>query len=1418
MTFRLLQVIGAVVTFLDWNRSSTIKSVEIPPVPPTPPSPAAWFDDFPLTLAIMCLSNIVIVSLCIWLYLCTQACQMEKEWCEKYVEQTETEAWNTYVKALFDAEKVHWKIKLEAYNDLMSTTANFLKEAEADVDNQCKEILYAAKQSVDKYLTPFEKARISHCMKFVEILVAQTINTTYTRDELLQYEVTTFFSDSFENCYSSVKVEVPLLQHLTSLRLQFSQTRLVEWERCLLRCLFRVFLSLSRSVPGTNPGEYNPFGGWQPPVPPVPNGGQHLTNRRGASTLDHRKSNSIGGASDTGSAKSFGRVTKNGPSQKIPGSVPDLLSPPPGMAENISGFTASVPLRSSPAQRGAGNNWDQRQEAPVRRQPAAVPPPPHSNDFFTGYEAAPASSMQTGPLSASLAPQEVPGSYMSAGSQPFVGNPSAVADFLAPQPGVTSSWNSVPERTSLGYSPSEGFGVSAAAVPPGAAGPLVGAAEPTPQGNVNVTEAAAKAVGVWGFLSTWRDVLWQTTAAANPGSPGGLPLHQIRFGAGNRHFTNRSEGKGCDEPFREPSSEVTDNNDLAGPIVFAIAIATLLLVQGKVEFSAVYAQIIIGAIGFRVMLSLLSGAAASLVFVVSSLGYALLPSLILAVLRAGQFWLLGSTAKRALVPVAVAMIMWSAWSASSFMSFSFMLFLPLLQSSRGFPKRNFLNSARQEETSGREREGETKLSSALKKTYHDPGIRFWAILGRGSVMNFPVGFLFLFVGSNIAAYFIFHFFALSLVLVPPSMQEGAYHTGFLKCSPTTLAVPRAKGTHDEWSCSPLAGREREFESVLSFVQDQWSCQKASRVLFVYGACGCGKTSTVLRALRLCVDKPIPSDLVPPNPPHEMGQKRLREDVVDEDTNTSARSSGSLSSISSGPAAEARSRGAHNNAASPAPRCRSHWEDKFPDFMSRKTGARRVLAHYLNCADLTAPQLIENIISSIRHSCPRPDLSTRGLLEILQGLSTKGKAARLPELDKREISYKQVSSMRSAGRVRGPLHILAMDEVEYARLSGRDIISHLASFAAHNPDRLALIFISNQRHLVHVPPSMLEELCFEAYSVAQLKAIAQAAAEKGVAEVVKNEEHRMLLRITPSLLEYIARKALLEFSGDARQVIAMTRRVVYAGAEQLTKKVVAAESAKAKTSKGQDIKKASLAEVKSLMSVIDAYAPPEETSGDQAHSNTRNNISVAAGVGKAADGASDRIGASSPTRTLSLASSIRLLRSCAVEEEAERYISTMTEQMAYVLSCLVVLRLQQQQEEHRRRGAASGISTPALHAASYCTAVAISSRSSRNAISMRELHTLYSTLMMRRHFPSMNPSGIASAVDGLADMGIVTRPQRRGNETLFSLNGTWSVEAMESALAQRGEVLRKEMEACGLDSGENRFASVLFELKRIAGLV
>eukprot|EP00796_Vickermania_ingenoplastis_P003967 gene3967-2830_t len=657
MTFRLLQVIGAVVTFLDWDRSSAIKSVEIPPVPPTPPSPAAWFDDFPFTLAIMCLSNIVIVSLCIWLYLCTQACQMEKEWCEEYVEQTETEAWNTYVKALFDAEKVHWKIKLEAYNDLMSTTANFLKEAEADVDNQCKEILYAAKQSVNKYLTPFEKARISHCMKFVEILVAQTINTTYTRDELLQYEVTTFFSDSFENCYSSVKVEVPLLQHLTSLRLQFSQTRLVEWERCV------------GGVPGTNPGEYNPFGGWQPPVPPVPNGGQHLTNRRGASTLDHRKSNSIGGASDTGSAKSFGRVTKNGPSQKIPGSVPDLLSPPPGMAENISGFTASVPLRSSPAQRGAGNNWDQRQEAPVRRQPAAVPPPPHSNDFFTGYEAAPASSMQTGPLSASLAPQEVPGSYMSAGSQPFCRQSFSGGRFSRSTAGRHQQLELSPRKDVVG----------AAAVPPGAAGPLVGAAEPTPQGNVNVTEAAAKAVGVWGFLSTWRDVLWQTTAAANPGSPGGLPLHQIRFGCPEDDLPLYEElgidisrivpkAKAVMNPFREPSSEVTDNNDLAGPIVFAIAIATLLLVQGKVEFSAVYAQIIIGAIGFRVMLSLLSGAAASLVFVVSSLGYALLPSLILAVLRAGQFWLLGSTAKRALVPVAVAMIMWSAWSASSFMS------------------------------------------------------------------------------------------------------------------------------------------------------------------------------------------------------------------------------------------------------------------------------------------------------------------------------------------------------------------------------------------------------------------------------------------------------------------------------------------------------------------------------------------------------------------------------------------------------------------------------------------------------------------------------------------------------------------------------------------------------------------------------
>ncbi|KEG05306.1 hypothetical protein DQ04_23771000 [Trypanosoma grayi] len=159
---------------------------------------------------------------------------------------------------------------------------------------------------------------------------------------------------------------------------------------------------------------------------------------------------------------------------------------------------------------------------------------------------------------------------------------------------------------------------------------------------------------------------------------------------------------------------------------------------------------------------------------------------------------------------------------------------------------------------------------------------------------------------------------------------------------------------------------------------------------------------------------------------------------------------------------------------------------------------------------------------------------------------------------------------------------------------------------------------------------------------------------------------------------------------------------------------------------------------------------------------------------------------------------------------------MPEQMLYVLSCLVVLTLRQQRDKDLARVSVAGAAPVVRRLKTEAGAVGAGA-SEPGTFAMRVVHRLYMGLMGQQRFPSMNAAGIASAIDGFADLGIISRPQRRGNEELFSFNGTWSLEAMQSALTARGEALRQESIDCGLDGSENRFAEVLRELKTIVGL-
>uniref|UniRef100_A0A146M9Q9 Uncharacterized protein n=1 Tax=Lygus hesperus TaxID=30085 RepID=A0A146M9Q9_LYGHE len=71
----------------------------------------------------------------------------------------------------------------------------------------------------------------------------------------------------------------------------------------------------------------------------------------------------------------------------------------------------------------------------------------------------------------------------------------------------------------------------------------------------------------------------------------------------------------------------------------------------------------------------------------------------------------------------------------------------------------------------------------------------------------------------------------------------------------------------------------------------------------------------------------------------------------------------------------------------------------------------------------------------------------------------------------------------------PLQVLVLDEIEYARVTAKSVLTSLSLLSFARPMELALIFVSNQRDLIHVPGMLLQELPFTAYSVDQLKYIA-----------------------------------------------------------------------------------------------------------------------------------------------------------------------------------------------------------------------------------------------------------------------------------------------------------------------------------------
>ncbi|KAG5476247.1 hypothetical protein LSCM4_05227 [Leishmania orientalis] len=162
---------------------------------------------------------------------------------------------------------------------------------------------------------------------------------------------------------------------------------------------------------------------------------------------------------------------------------------------------------------------------------------------------------------------------------------------------------------------------------------------------------------------------------AGTASPiGERPPHQLRFGNPADDLPLLEElgifplhilDKACAvlNPFKSIGVDAAKDTDLAGPVFFALSLAVLLSLRGKIQFSAIYGLFVLGVGFFKILLSLMRPrGGVPLQFVASTIGYGLLPTVLLAVVRIVGLWLIGH---RGVLPLTLLMVVWSAWCGTT---------------------------------------------------------------------------------------------------------------------------------------------------------------------------------------------------------------------------------------------------------------------------------------------------------------------------------------------------------------------------------------------------------------------------------------------------------------------------------------------------------------------------------------------------------------------------------------------------------------------------------------------------------------------------------------------------------------------------------------------------------------------------------
>jgi hypothetical protein len=149
---------------------------------------------------------------------------------------------------------------------------------------------------------------------------------------------------------------------------------------------------------------------------------------------------------------------------------------------------------------------------------------------------------------------------------------------------------------------------------------------------------------------------------------GGGPGHRSQLSGGSHSSGRGGAASPSGSHSHAPTSlhEIMDDGDLAGPLVFAMLLGAMLILQGKIHFGAIYGLSVCGTIFGYFLLSMLADVSVNvrLPLVISTLGYCLLPNLVLALVSIAHLWIVGQAGSGFFMLVATSVaIFWSAYCA-----------------------------------------------------------------------------------------------------------------------------------------------------------------------------------------------------------------------------------------------------------------------------------------------------------------------------------------------------------------------------------------------------------------------------------------------------------------------------------------------------------------------------------------------------------------------------------------------------------------------------------------------------------------------------------------------------------------------------------------------------------------------------------